>query len=581
VSSPCLDENTIIEFIQGMLSPAARARIEEHVDGCRDCRLLLGEVARMSFTSSRGQASGAEETLPPVEDAGSASSRTGPRLPSSEALEPGQVLAGRFRIVRRLGRGSFGAVYEAEDLQLQERVALKLLRPEMQQVPSLLKHLHHEIVVGRRISHPNVCRIFDLGTTGDTHFISMALIAGECLDHYLARGVPDLPAAGAILDQIVAALEAAHAQGVVHRDLKPGNIMIDPAGKVTVMDFGLARDLRAGPSMSGVLIGSPAYWSPEQARGERATERSDIYTLGLIACDLFGVAPKPNFGEVKQLARVPQPYRSIVERCLRPSVDERFPSATELQRALRRAARASRRGRKRLKLAAIVALGAVVGGAAVYLAVRPRVAPVVAPRPAVVPDAARRAAVVVDGGAPRVAQPSPEAGPDAAPVALRPRPKRKVGASKDDLRFVPVAITRPDAAVVAPPPVVSGATRERLARLEAERRKRGVLLADLPLLRARVLEARRAVASADEKTGALAVGRLEEVLRQVAIDDTFIKRKLDRLSRLKQSVKLDAATDKKVTAIFAQVHKHYFAGSHAAANAQLNAISRELGQGTD
>jgi serine/threonine protein kinase len=263
----CLDENKVVEFIQGLLAPEARVAIEAHLDECPSCRQLMAELARLSFSHSSREA--LAPTLPPVDiGSGTASVRT---PTGSRELLPAQVLAGRFRIVRRIGRGSFGNVYEAEDLQLEDRVALKLLRPEVRDNPGLLGHLHHEIVVGRRISHPHVCRIYDLGTCEDFHFISMALVPGQGLDRYLERGLPPLEKAHTILVQICEALEAAHQQGVVHRDLKPSNIMVhdDPQGalNITVMDFGLARDLRAGPSLSGVLIGSPAYWSPEQARG--------------------------------------------------------------------------------------------------------------------------------------------------------------------------------------------------------------------------------------------------------------------------------------------------------------------------
>jgi hypothetical protein len=577
----CLDENTVIEFIQGLLPPETVKRIEDHVDACRDCRLLLGEVAKLSFAGGSSRRS--HDTLPA---AGSDPTATLPPLEtdrSGDAVGEGQVLAGRFRIVRRLGRGSFGAVYEAEDLQLQEHVALKLLRPEVRAVPSLLKHLHHEIVVGRRISHPNVCRIFDLGTYGDTHFISMELVRGESLDQVLARGAPPRSTTVAILRQIAGALEAAHAQGVVHRDLKPGNIMIDERGKLTVMDFGLARDLRAMPSMSGALIGSPAYWSPEQARGDRATERSDIYTFGLIACDLFGV-PRPGFGEEtksRYLGPVPQPFRAIVERCLRPRPEERFGSAQELVVALRRAERGGSASTSRPLLAALVGAGCAVAlgvvALVVYLVTRPPVGPV-AVSPTAAADARAPASrpvarPVVDARLTVAAAPDVES---ADPANRRPRPgKRKVTAKVD----APPPPATPDARVVVAPPRLSPTHKERLARLEADRKKRGLFLDDVPELRARVEDARRACAGTDDKRAAEALSRLEDTLRRAKIDETFVKRKLERLNKLKESLRPDEARAKQVAEIFAKVHKRFFAGDFVAANDHLNQILRLLGRG--
>ena len=362
----CLDENSVVEFIQGLLSLEEAARIEEHVDGCPACRELLGEVAKLSIASSRGRISTADDMS------------TGSTLRTGEVLAveqphqvlPGQVLSGRFRLIRQLGCGSFGAVYEAEDLQLKERIALKLLRPEIQQTPSLLKHLHHEIVVGRRVSHPNVCRMYDLGAYGDTSFITMALIPGDSLDVFILRRKPDLEQGAALLQQVADALDAAHTQGVVHRDLKPSNIMVDDEGKVTVMDFGLARDLRAGPSRSGALIGSPAYWSPEQAQGERATEQSDLYSFGLMACDVLGVK-RPTFGGVLHTPGVPAAYRAIIERCLRLRPEERFSSADQLRRALRSAKRGVRVKRLWLRWGTAAALLLAMASGAAWLALRP------------------------------------------------------------------------------------------------------------------------------------------------------------------------------------------------------------------
>src|SRR5262249_15200496 len=145
------------------------------------------------------------------------------------------------------------------DQLLRVPVALKLLLPAQAARPGLLEHLHHEIRIGRRVSHPNVCRLYDLGTHGRTHFITMELVPGQTLEACLRGGALDIPTIAEILHQVCAALDAAHRQGVVHRDLKPSNILLGPDGAVKVTDFGLARDLEAQASRHLGPVGTPAY----------------------------------------------------------------------------------------------------------------------------------------------------------------------------------------------------------------------------------------------------------------------------------------------------------------------------------
>jgi hypothetical protein len=586
---PCLDENTVVEFIQGLLSPEAVTRIEEHVDACPSCRLLLGEVAKLSVVASSKRYAVAEDIAALEEDD---TPLENPCASKEHLPLPGQVLAGRFRIIEQLGCGSFGTVYEAEDLQLQERVALKLLRPEVRDAPSLLKHLHHEIVVGRRISHPNVCRMYDLGTWGDIHFISMALVQGESLDVLLAKKVPSHEQAEEILLQICGALEAAHEQGVVHRDLKPSNIMVDAEGKVTVMDFGLARDLRAGPSRSGMLIGSPAYWSPEQAQGERATERSDIYTLGLLACDLLGVK-RPSFGGSLVLTGAQAAYRPVLERCLKPNPEDRFASAREVREAVLRSRRRARPG-LRPRLVIMGAAGLVVSGGIAVLLLWPRspsappfahvasVSPRLLVEPAQTPSTAPPSvATERDRAGLRTAEDEPSIGRSdhRKPKKKGGHPRRK-GSSEDAL----VAKAKSAKATIEKKPEGKrpataqwAQLKEALSRIEGERRKRKILLEDAPTYRALLKEAQQALEKESEGAKAI-LARLEETLRQQKIDGAFISRKLERLNRLKGSLRIDEATSKKVTEIFAKVHDRYFSGDYEAANEHLNQIWRVLGK---
>ncbi len=579
----CLDENSVVEFIQGLLGPEEVARIEKHVDGCPSCRELLGEAAKLSIASSRGRVGAAD-------DPGTGSTlRTGETLAVElpHSVLPGQVLAGRFRVIHQLGCGSFGAVYEAEDLQLKERIALKLLRPEIQRTPSLLKHLHHEIVVGRRVSHPNVCRMYDLGAYGETSFITMALIPGDSLDVFLLRQKPTLEQGVALLFQVIDALDAAHTQGVVHRDLKPSNIMVDETGKVTVMDFGLARDLRAGPSQSGALIGSPAYWSPEQAQGERATEQSDIYSFGLMACDVLGVE-RPSFGGALHAPGLPAIYQSVIERCLKLPPEERFSSADKLRRALRHAKRGIHIKRLRRKWSAAAAgLVLVLGLGAAWLI----------PRGNPGPSHLTASSAEFDGGAvrsqpvrariPAISASAPVEPASSSSVKarsqLRKRSKarrsagrRKKGRARSNAQD---AAASPRQVLSAPlsPGQVDRLTA-RLKGVEQARLARGIHLDDTRSYRVKLLEGRKALRAGEIERAVKAIAGAEESLRRIQIDDNFVSRKLQRLNRLKGSLQLDAATEKQVTEIFAKVHDRYFSGDFKAANTHLNRIWQVLGR---
>jgi serine/threonine-protein kinase len=199
---------------------------------------------------------------------------------------PGHLLGGRYRIVGLLGRGGMGEVYRAEDLTLRQTVALKLL-PEPVAGDSLtLERFRREVRIARQISHPNVCRVYDIGEADGLHFLSMEFIRGEELSSVVKR-FGRLPADKAveIARQICAGLAAAHRGGVLHRDLKPANVMIDEAGDARVTDFGLAglvEEVRGDE-----LAGTPLYMSPEQLSGKELTPRSDIYSLGLVLYELF------------------------------------------------------------------------------------------------------------------------------------------------------------------------------------------------------------------------------------------------------------------------------------------------------
>ena len=197
------------------------------------------------------------------------------------------MLAGRYRIVGLLGKGGMGEVYKAEDLKLHQTVALKVLPEAIALDAGMLARLHNEVRIARQVSHPAVCRVYDIGEVEQRHFLSMEFIDGEDLASLLRR-IGRLPGDKAIelARQICAGLAAAHDNGVLHRDLKPANVMIDGRGRARITDFGLAvvsEELRG----DDVLAGTPAYMAPEQLKGQAVTQRSDIYALGLVLYELF------------------------------------------------------------------------------------------------------------------------------------------------------------------------------------------------------------------------------------------------------------------------------------------------------
>jgi serine/threonine protein kinase len=199
----------------------------------------------------------------------------------------GTLLAGRYRILGLLGRGGMGEVYRATDLMVGQSVALKFLPAEASSDHRLLERFHGEVRVARQVSHPNVCRVYDIGQIDGMPFISMEYVDGEDLQSLLTR-IGRLPSDKALetARKLCAGLAAAHDRGVIHRDLKPQNIMMNKRGEVVIMDFGLAA-VAAQLTGQESRNGTPAYMSPEQLKGSEVTQRSDIYALGLVLYELF------------------------------------------------------------------------------------------------------------------------------------------------------------------------------------------------------------------------------------------------------------------------------------------------------
>jgi serine/threonine-protein kinase len=224
------------------------------------------------------------------------------------------VLGGRYRILGLLGRGGMGEVYRADDLKLEQPVALKFLPRALEGDPERLERLYGEVRMARQVSHPAVCRVWDVGEAEGQHFLSMEFVDGENLASLLRR-IGRLPQDKAleIARQVAAGLAAAHEKGVLHRDLKPANVMLDGQGKVRLTDFGLAG-LAEALSGDDVRSGTPSYMSPEQLQGREVTARSDIYALGLLVYEL--VTGRRAF-EGKGLAELARKHRD--ERPIDPS----------------------------------------------------------------------------------------------------------------------------------------------------------------------------------------------------------------------------------------------------------------------
>jgi hypothetical protein len=200
---------------------------------------------------------------------------------------PAEKIAGRYRIIGLVGKGGMGEVYRADDIKLGQAVALKFLPAELASDEARLARFLDEVRVSRQVSHPNVCRVYDIGEHDGHHYISMEYVDGEDLASLIRRiGRLSEDKATEIARQICAGLAAAHAKGIVHRDLKPSNVMIDGRGQVRITDFGLAG-LAAGFDGAEIRVGTPAYMSPEQIAGTEVTLRSDIYSLGLVLYELF------------------------------------------------------------------------------------------------------------------------------------------------------------------------------------------------------------------------------------------------------------------------------------------------------
>ena len=269
-------------------------------------------------------------------------------------LEFGATIGGRYRILSELGAGGMGVVYKAHDLELDDVVALKMLKPSALMDAEQIERLKSEIKLARKITHPNVLRTFDFGEVDGHPYISMEYVRGLTL-RYLLNETQRIPytAGLRIARQLCAGLAAAHEVGVLHRDIKPENLILEQTGNAKLMDFGIARPIRRsepGHTEQGTFVGTPNYSPPEQLAGEDLDQRADIYSSGVLMCEMFcGKLPFAGTNTLEiymaqtqqepikpseYWKEIPPTLEAIILRCLHKKPADRFASATELSQAL-------------------------------------------------------------------------------------------------------------------------------------------------------------------------------------------------------------------------------------------------------
>ena len=325
-----------------MTNPGTKPKKTRNAQTCPACR-----------TVNRGDSRFCANCAAPLK-AGGTAAPDGSRTIRATTVEiaRGNRIADRYEIIEELGQGGMGRVFRVFDHQVSEIIALKLIRPEIGVQDKAIERFKNELKFTRKITHRNICRMYDLGEVGLLHYITMEYVAGEDLKRFIKRAGPlNTGKAISIAKQVCAGLAEAHRVGAVHRDLKPQNIMIDPEGIPKIMDFGIARfadmDRMTG---SGVMIGTPEYMSPEQAELKEVDKRADIYALGCVIFEMvtgrvpfegetaLGLAMKHKMERPRDVRELnPQALPAladVVAKCLEKEPARRYQDADELLAAL-------------------------------------------------------------------------------------------------------------------------------------------------------------------------------------------------------------------------------------------------------
>ncbi len=267
---------------------------------------------------------------------------------STKELTTGSTFAGRYQVIEELGKGGMGSIYKVLDKKVNEKIALKLINMETASDPSTIDRFSNELKLARKVSHRNICRMYDLSEEQGTHYITMEFVPGEDLKNSIIRMGPlNSGKAISIAKQLCKGLAEAHKSGVIHRDLKPQNIMIDSNGNARIMDFGIARTVKGeGITADGMVIGTPEYMSPEQVEGKEVDQRTDVYALGTILFEMLtGRVPFKGKSPISIIFKhktekpkdprefndqIPEELALLVLKCMEKDKEKRFQSAVEL-----------------------------------------------------------------------------------------------------------------------------------------------------------------------------------------------------------------------------------------------------------
>jgi serine/threonine-protein kinase len=357
----CLDENTVIEFLDRVLPLAQRARVEAHMDGCADCRELVALMGDMHPPASRTPTVALTEAS--VHVSVDPLITIGVKDADDSGYRAGAQIAARYTLVRCIGEGGMGSVWVARDSKLDRAVAIKVISASVA-AKYILSRFEREAMAVARLRSPHIVQIHDYGIERGAPYMVMELLAGEDLSVRLAnRGRLSVEATAVLVGQVAKALATAHHEGIVHRDLKPANVFLHRDHDdeiVKVVDFGVAKALRdlgsAGDTTAeGALLGTPRYMSPEQSHGAKAVDhRTDLWSLGVIAYRaLTGILPfdAEGLGDVlhkianqpprrvtKLVPDLPREVDRFFERALAKEPQDRFATALEMADELRRIA---------------------------------------------------------------------------------------------------------------------------------------------------------------------------------------------------------------------------------------------------